>query len=78
MGIGIIIPKKPMLSILCGGIIFIASVLFKFLSAKGEKVLTNDAVELADDYDKACNSYLQLLTIDKSQFQERHKDSSNI
>ena len=42
MGVGIIIPKKPLLSILCGGIIFIASILFKFLSQKGQSMLEPD------------------------------------
>ena len=42
MGVGIIIPKKPLLSILCGGIIFAASILFKFLSQKGQKMLEEE------------------------------------
>ena len=45
MGVGIIIPKKPLLSILCGGIIFIASILFKFLSQKGQKMLEKERTE---------------------------------
>ena len=35
MGICIILPKKPLLSILCGGIMLFSSLLFKFLSRKG-------------------------------------------
>ena len=48
MGVGIIIPKKPLLSILCGGIIFIASILFKFLSQKGQKMLETENAAIED------------------------------
>ena len=49
MGVGIIIPKKPLLSILCGGIIFIASILFKFLSQKGQKMLETENAAIAKE-----------------------------
>ena len=38
MGVCIIIPKKPLLSIFCGSILFVASIVFRFLSNKGMKV----------------------------------------
>ena len=42
MGVCIIIPKKPLLSIFCASILFIASFIFQYLSKKGDQVQLDD------------------------------------